>query len=74
MRVALPIPISAAKNIAEKYNYHQVVIIARRHTDSSVEHVTTYGIDGVNCAVAARMGNFIKYKIMGWKPDEVHNG
>jgi hypothetical protein len=59
-----PIPISAAKEIAERYGYHQVVIVARSIDQG--EHVTTYGIDKDNCAVAARMGNFFKYKLMGW--------
>ncbi len=58
------IPIAAAQRIAEQYGYDQVVIIARKV--GLGEHVTTYGIDKANCAVAARIGNFIKHKIMGW--------
>lgn len=61
-----PIPIAAAKQIAEKYGYSQVVIIARAVGEG--EHVTTYGIDKENCAVAARIGDFLKHKVMGWKP------
>jgi len=65
-----PIPISAAREIAKKYGYDQVVIVARRvsETDSEVggEHVTTYGRDKANCAVAAQIGDYLKYKIMGW--------
>lgn len=59
-----PIPISAAKEIAERYGYQQVVIVARAIGEG--EHVTTYGIDKPNCDVAARMGHFFKHKLMGW--------
>lgn len=65
----LEIPVSAAKDIADRYGYDQVVIIARRVGDEPEphgEHVTTYGRDKAHCGVAARVGNFIKHKIMGW--------
>ena len=62
------IPISAAKLVAEKYDYDQVVIIARKVGGG--EHVTTYGVDKANCEVAARMGNFFKYKIMNWPQEQ----
>lgn len=61
-----PIPIAAAKDIAHKYGYDQVVIIARRVGENGGEHVTTYGKDKANCDVAARIGNFLKYNVMGW--------
>lgn len=63
-----PIPISAAKLVAEKYGYDQVVIVARKVGEGpgSGEHCTTYGVDKANCAVAARIGNFFKHKLMGW--------
>lgn len=68
-----PIPISAAKEVAEKYGYDQVVIIGRRvgeEPEPHGEHVTTYGIDKQHCEVAARIGNFLKYNVMKWpKPD-----
>lgn len=63
------IPVSAAKHIADRYGYDQVVIIARRVGDEPEphgEHVTTYGRDKAHCGVAARVGNFIKHKIMRW--------
>ena len=63
-----PIPISAAKRIAQDYGYDQVVIIARKVGGG--EHVTTYGIDAIHCKVAARTGDFLKYKIMGWRAEE----
>lgn len=67
-----PIPITAARHIAEACGYDQVCIIGRRtdHPDfidgPSGEHVTTYGINKDHCAAAARVGNTIKHKIMGW--------
>jgi len=66
-----PIPIAAARRIAEDYGYDQVVIVARK-TESGVdgephgEHCTTYGINKVHCDVAARIGNFFKHRLMGW--------
>lgn len=65
-----PIPISAGEKIAKKYGYDQVVILARRvgeEHEPHGEHVTTYGINKEHCDVAARMGDVLKYKIMGWK-------
>jgi len=59
-----PIPIATAKLIALDYEYDQVIIIARAIGQG--EHVTTYGKDKANCDVAARIGNFLKYKVMGW--------
>lgn len=64
----LPIPINAAKKIADAYGYDQVVIIARKVGGG--EHVTTYGVDKANCDVAARIGDFLKYKVMGWIKEE----
>ena len=59
-----PIPIAAAKRIALDYGYDQVIVVAR--AVGGGEHVTTYGRDKPNCDVAARIGNFLKHKIMGW--------
>jgi hypothetical protein len=64
-----PIPISAAKDVAKKYGYDQIVIIARKVGEDPAphgEHCTTYGIDRANCDAAARVGNFLKFKVMGW--------
>ena len=58
------IPISAASAIAKTYGYDQVIIVARSIGDG--EHVTTYGKDRANCDVAAKIGDYLKYKIMGW--------
>lgn len=72
-----PIPVHAARHIAEYYGYDQVVIIARKVGEGpgSGEHCTTYGRDEANCAVAARCGDFLKYKVMGWvKENEMSEG
>lgn len=58
------IPVSAAKTLAQAYGFDQIIIIGRA-VDVG-EHVTTYGKDSANCDVAARIGDFLKYKIMGW--------
>jgi len=63
------IPIKAAANIAKDYGYDQVIIIARRCSDTKPphgEHVTTYGRTKSHCEVAANIGDFLKYKVMGW--------
>lgn len=60
----VPIPISAAKLIAEQFGYDQIVIVGRRI--GGFEHVTTYGKDAANCSVAARIGDFFKHELMGW--------
>lgn len=67
MKKLRKIPIEAAKKIAVEYGYHQVVIIGRRVGPDGIEHVTTYGVNRMNCSVAARIGTLIKYRIMGWK-------
>lgn len=73
-----PIPITVAKAIAQQYGYDQVMIYARKvDTPAGVgetakqaipggEHMTTYGKDKANCDEMARIGNFLKFKIMGW--------
>ena len=61
------IPIAAAKRIAYDYDYDQVVIIARKVGEDGHECVTTYGKNKEHCKVAARIGNFLKYKIMKWE-------
>lgn len=61
-----PIPIVAARLVAEQYGYDQVVIIARKVGDDGGEHVTTYGVNKANCNIAARIGDFLKFKVMGW--------
>ncbi|MDD9738467.1 hypothetical protein PVW47_01595 [Marinovum sp. SP66] len=63
------IPISAAKDIAQRYGYDQVMILARKvdtFDEEGGEHVTTYGVDPENCEVAARIGTTVKHHLMGW--------
>lgn len=61
------IPIVAAKRIAEDYGYDQVIIYARKAGPAPHgEHMTTYGVDKANCGASAKIGDFLKYKIMGW--------
>lgn len=60
------IPVWAGKRIAYEYGYDQIIIIGRKVGDDGREHVTTYGKNKDHCAVAARIGDFLKSKIMGW--------
>jgi len=63
------IPIGAAEKIAKDYGYDQVIVIARRVGEAPQpygEHVTTYGVNRTHCAVAAKIGDFLKYKVMKW--------
>lgn len=60
------IPIRAAEKIAQDYGYDQVIVIARKVGDDGGEHVTTYGRNKAHCDAAARTGDFLKHKIMGW--------
>ena len=68
MMVAPAIPIIAARRLALKYGFDQIVIIARKVGPQGVggEHVTTYGVDKANCDAAARIGNVLKHAVMGW--------
>jgi hypothetical protein len=59
-----PIPISAAKEIAKKYDKQQVIIVAW-DAQHGREHVTTYGTTKVACEQAATGGNKVK-KALGW--------
>lgn len=63
------IPISAAKDIAEKYGYDQVMVYARKAGQDPAphgEHMTTYGVDKAHCAAMAAAAKFLQTKIMGW--------
>lgn len=65
------IPIKAAREIAERYGYDQVVIYARKVGETHEphgEHMTTYGVTKEHCVVAARMATALQ-KFMGWGPD-----
>ena len=60
-----PIPISAAKRIAEEFNYEQVVIIARRTGEGGADHWTTYGVNKRHCEIAAGIARGIR-KMLDW--------
>lgn len=64
-----PIPVSEGERIAKNFGYEQVFIFARRTGENGIEHLTTYGINKAHCDIAAKIGNFLKYKIMNWKPE-----
>lgn len=64
-----PIPVKVAENIAKGYGYDQVIIFARRVGEDPAphgEHLTTYGKNKVHCAIAARIGKFLKEKILNF--------
>ncbi len=69
-----PIPISAAKEIAEKYGYEQVIVYGRSVGDVDVktntctihgEHMTTYGTTKLHCDVIGLIGKTIQKIIWG---------
>ena len=62
-------PIKAAKEVAEKYNQMEVVMIT---WDGRKTHVVTYGKDEQHCKLAAHLGNLIKRGVLGW-PEELCN-
>jgi len=64
------IPISTAKEIANKYEYPEVVIFAY-DPETNMQHVTTYGKTIKQCEDAAKAGNYLK-KALGW-PEEMCN-
>jgi hypothetical protein len=61
------IPVAAARRIADQYGYDQVVILARKVGEAGGEHLTTYGASRAHCAVAARIGDYLKTAVMGWR-------
>lgn len=60
-----PIPIEAAKRIAQQYGYQQVMIYAR-HCDAGGEHMTTYGVNREHCNAMGVIGKYLREKIMRW--------
>ena len=66
-----PIPIRAAERIAKAFGYDQVIIYARKVGDAPEggEHMTTYGVNKEHCDAAARIGDHLKYNVMGWPRD-----
>lgn len=64
------IPINAAKNISEKYEFPEVVIFAY-DPETKMQHITTYGKTKAQCIDAARAGNYLK-KALGWPEELCH--
>ena len=58
---------SELEAIAKKYGFNQVILIARTVGEKGAEHCVTYGTDRENSVVAEDIGNFMKFKVMGWK-------
>ena len=54
------IPITAAKRIAEDYNYDQVIIIARKTGEGGSDHWTTYGINKQHCEAASQIAEGLR--------------
>ncbi len=44
----------------------KVIIVARKTGERGGEHCTTYGVNTEHCQVAARCGDYLKFKVMGW--------
>lgn len=68
-----PIPIDAAREIAERYGYDQVLIYARKVGEDPAphgEHMTTYGVSREHCSVAARMAAVLQ-RFMGWQVEKI---
>ena len=60
------LPISEARDIAERHGWDQVVVIARKVGDNGYEHVITYGAGSAHCEAAARAGMAVKHHLMRW--------
>lgn len=64
------IPIKVAEEIGKKYGYDQVMIITRSVGKGGGETVVTWGRNPVHCNIAAKCGDFLKYRIMGWHKEQ----
>lgn len=64
----IEVPWSAAKEIAEKFEKNQVIIVTWDDAHK-MQHVTTYGTSRESSAQAAQGGNFVK-EALGW-PDRL---
>ena len=61
------IPLKYLEKIAKDCDLDQVIVVARKVGENGREYCATYGKNREHCAVAADIGNFLKYKVMGWK-------
>lgn len=64
------IPIARAKEIAERHDLDQVVLVAWSRRDGRT-HVVTFGRSLEDCAQAAEGGNRVK-RALGW-PESICN-
>ncbi len=62
------IPVSAAKEIAQKYDKNQVIILTWDEAHG-MTHVTTYGVDKKQCKQAADGGKRI-VEFLGLRPKD----
>jgi len=69
--MALRIPIKTAKDVAKKYRYDQVIILALNN-EKNVQHVTTFGKSTVDADQASQSQgrNYIKRKFLGWPAND----
>lgn len=67
--MALRIPIKAARDIAKKYRYDQLIILGI-DVAKNRQHVTTFGKSTVDADQAAQGGNYIKQQLLGWPANE----
>lgn len=63
------IPIKAAKDIADKYNQNEVILVTF-DAMTGLTHVVTYGKTLFDCQSAAVGGNRLKREFLKW-PDEL---
>lgn len=56
------IPVSAAKFIADKYEWRQVIVLAW-DGESGTTHITTYGTTMADCKMAAEGGRLIAERL-----------
>lgn len=65
------IPPRVGRNIAKEFGVDQVIIITRKIGTDGGESCTTYGVGKENSDAADAIGEFFKYKVMGWDPANV---
>lgn len=61
-----PIPIKVAEKIGADYGYDQVIILVRSVGQGGGETLVTYGKDRTHCEIAAKVGEFLRRKVLGW--------
>lgn len=64
------VPISAAKEIAKKYNKAQVLLLCWEE-ETGLTHITTYGINKKHCDMAAAGGQVVA-EALGLKPNNIY--